>query len=39
LDDENQAVNIPEWVGMELTNLKGWSNANLANMIEDAKRF
>lgn len=39
LDDENQAVNIPEWVGMELTNLKGWSNASLANMIEDAKRF
>jgi CYTH domain-containing protein len=39
LDDENQAVIIPEWVGMELTNLKGWSNASLANMIEDAKRF
>jgi len=39
LDDENQAVNIPAWVGMELTNLNGWSNASLANMIEDAKRF
>jgi len=39
LDDENQAVIIPEWVGMELTNLNGWSNASLANMIEDAKRF
>jgi CYTH domain-containing protein len=39
LDDENQAVIIPDWVGMELTNLKGWSNANLAKMIEDAKRF
>lgn len=39
LDDENQTVIIPDWMGMELTHLNGWSNANLATMIEDAKRF
>lgn len=33
LEKEDQNVLIPDWVGLELTHLKGWSNAALAEMI------
>ncbi len=33
LEREDQTVTIPNWVGLELTHLKGWSNAALAEMI------
>ena len=33
LEKEGQTVTIPNWVGLELTHLKGWSNAALAEMI------
>ena len=33
LESEDQEVSIPSWVGLELTHLKGWSNAALAEMI------
>ena len=33
LEREDQEVIIPFWVGLELTHLKGWSNAALAEMI------
>lgn len=36
LESEDQKVIIPEWCGMELTGLRGWSNASLARMINDA---
>jgi adenylate cyclase len=32
--NENETItHIPEWCGIELTHLKGWSNASLAKMI------
>ena len=32
--NENEIItHIPEWCGIELTHLKGWSNASLAKMI------
>lgn len=34
LESEDQEVSIPSWVGLELTHLKGWSNAALAEMID-----
>lgn len=34
LENEDQSVIIPNWVGLELTHLKGWSNAALAEMID-----
>jgi len=37
LENENQPVLIPEWASLELTNLRGWSNASLSTMIEDVK--
>ena len=37
LDKEDQEVVIPEWVGLELTNLSGWSNASLSRMIKDSE--
>ena len=33
LEDEDATVEIPSWVGMELTYLRGWSNASLARML------
>ncbi|MGB1365580.1 MAG: CYTH domain-containing protein [Candidatus Poseidoniaceae archaeon] len=33
LEREDSEIRIPEWAGMELTHLKGWSNASLARMI------
>lgn len=36
LESEDQRVAIPSWVGLELTHLKGWSNASLAEMLTQA---
>ena len=33
LEDEDVTVEIPSWAGMELTYLRGWSNASLARML------
>lgn len=33
LESEEMEINIPSWAGMELTYLKGWSNAELVRMI------
>jgi adenylate cyclase len=33
LEDEGATVEIPSWAGMELTYLRGWSNASLAQML------
>ncbi len=33
LETEASEVLLPEWVGMELTHLEGWSNASLVKMI------
>ena len=33
LEDEDAAIEIPSWAGMELTYLRGWSNASLARML------
>ena len=38
LESEDQPVIIPDWTGLELTNLRGWSNASLSMMIKDAKQ-
>lgn len=37
LTNEDQMIAIPEWAGLEITYLRGWSNASLSNMIKDAK--
>lgn len=35
--DENETITqLPEWCGIELTHLKGWSNAALAKMISSS---
>ena len=36
LESEDQHVTIPSWAGLELTHLKGWSNASLAEMLPQA---
>ena len=36
LDNEFQDFLIPEWIGLEVTSFKGWSNASLARMIKDS---
>tara|TARA_B000000475_G_scaffold189411_1_gene152970 strand:- start:484 stop:1074 length:591 start_codon:yes stop_codon:yes gene_type:complete len=36
LEREDQHVAIPSWAGLELTHLKGWSNASLAEMLTQA---
>lgn len=36
LESEDQHVAIPSWAGLELTHLKGWSNASLAEMLTQA---
>ena len=33
LETEDEAVVIPSWTGIELTFLRGWSNASLARML------
>ena len=38
LESEGQAVMLPPWVGLELTHLRGWSNASLSTMIKDAEQ-
>ncbi len=38
LEDEEQNVILPTWVGLELTYLPGWSNASLSRMIKDSIR-
>lgn len=38
LEEENQDVIIPDWVGMELTHLPGWSNSSLSMMIKDSEQ-
>lgn len=38
LDSESQEVVLPPWVGLELTHLRGWSNASLSTMIKDAEQ-
>ena len=37
LESEDQEVVIPEWTGLELTYLRGWSNAALSTMIKDSE--
>ena len=37
LESEEMEINIPSWAGMELTYLKGWSNAELVRMIGQEK--
>jgi len=36
LENESQEFLIPKWIGLEVTNFKGWSNASLARMIRDS---
>ena len=38
LEREDQDVIIPPWIGLELTTLRGWSNAALSRMVMDAKQ-
>lgn len=33
LERDDSEIHVPEWAGMELTYLKGWSNASLVKMI------
>ncbi len=33
LEDEDATIEIPSWAGMELTYLRGWSNASLARIL------
>ena len=36
LDNTSQSITIPEWVGIELTGLKNWSNASLSKTLLNA---
>ena len=36
LESESQEVELPVWVGLELTHLRGWSNSSLSRMVKDA---
>ena len=38
LESEGQDVIIPSWTGLELTYLRGWSNASLSTMIKDSEQ-
>jgi len=38
LEEEGQNVSLPNWLGLELTYLPGWSNASLSRMINDTKQ-
>ena len=33
LSSEQQAVELPSWIGIELTGLRNWSNAALADTL------
>ena len=35
LDNENQTIELPPWLGLELTGLANWSNAALANTLSN----
>ena len=37
LEDINQKFEFPEWIGIELTGLKNWSNASLATTLLNAE--
>jgi adenylate cyclase len=36
LESQDQVVEIPSWIGMELTGLGNWSNAALASTLANA---
>tara|TARA_B100000459_G_scaffold147288_1_gene116276 strand:- start:141 stop:680 length:540 start_codon:yes stop_codon:yes gene_type:complete len=38
LEKEDQDVELPSWLGLEITHLKGWSNSSLSRMIKDSKQ-
>jgi adenylate cyclase len=38
LEEEGQEVELPPWLGLEITYLKGWSNSSLSRMIKDSKQ-
>ena len=38
LESESQEVKIPDWAGLEITYLSGWSNSSLSRMISDSKQ-
>ena len=37
LENIEQEVELPPWLGLEITYLKGWSNSALSLMIKDSK--
>ena len=37
LPDENHEIELPSWLGMEITYAKGWSNADLAKLVMTAQ--
>ena len=37
LNSESQEIVLPSWAGLELTNLRGWSNSSLSTMIKDVE--
>ena len=39
LEDINQKFELPEWIGIELTGLKNWSNASLATTLLNAEEL
>ena len=39
LEDINQKFDFPEWIGIELTGLKNWSNASLATTLLNAEEL
>ena len=39
LEDINQEFDRPEWIGIELTGLKSWSNASLATTLLNAEEL
>ncbi|MED6338860.1 MAG: CYTH domain-containing protein [Candidatus Thermoplasmatota archaeon] len=39
LEDINQKFDCPEWIGIELTGLKNWSNASLATTLLNAEEL
>ena len=39
LEDINQKFEFPEWIGIELTGLKNWSNASLATTLLNAEEL
>ena len=38
LESESQEIEIPNWAGLEITYLSGWSNSSLSHMIKDSKQ-